>query len=118
MIMARRPPARQDADEGPPSRFEPGQLVRHRRYGYRGVVVHVDPNCKADDAWYHKNLTQPDRNQAWYHILVHASTSTTYAAEENLTDDDSVDPVSHPLIETFFTGFHEGRYTRNKEPWG
>ena len=117
MIMARQPVSRQDSDGGQPPRFEAGQLVRHRRYGYRGVVVHVDPICRADDAWYFKNLTQPDRNQAWYHVLVDASTSTTYAAEENLTGDESGAAVSHPLIETFFVGFQDGRYTRNEQPW-
>ena len=117
MIMARRPTTRQGSDEDRPPRFEPGQLVFHCRYRYRGVVVHVDLSCQADGAWYYKNLTQPDRNQAWYHVLVHASTSTTYAAEENLTVDESGDPVSHPLVETFFGGFHNGRYARNGEPW-
>lgn len=50
--------------------FEPGQLVRHRRYGYRGVVVDRDEFCEADDEWYSKNQTQPDRDQPWYHVLV------------------------------------------------
>ncbi len=118
MIMSRRPTTRKKRGEGSPPRFVPGQVVRHRRYGYRGVVVHVDTTCRADDNWYHKNLTQPGRNQAWYHVLVHASTGTTYAAEENLNGDDSGDPVSHPLVEMFFAGFQDGQYTRNDNPWG
>ena len=34
--------------------FQPGQLVQHKRYHYRGVVVAFDPNCQADDnpPWY------------------------------------------------------------------
>jgi hemimethylated DNA binding protein len=35
--------------------FGLGQLVRHLRYGYRGVVVDRDEFCEADDDWYSKN---------------------------------------------------------------
>ncbi|MFQ5845905.1 MAG: heat shock protein HspQ, partial [Planctomycetota bacterium] len=66
-----------------PPRFEPGELVRHRRYGYRGVVAGLDPECRAGDEWYQGNLTQPDRRQPWYHVLVHGAQHTTYVAEEN-----------------------------------
>ena len=97
--------------------FEPGQLVRHRRYGYRGVVVDRDESCQADDAWYHKNQTQPDRNQPWYHVLVDQSSSCTYAAAENLVADESELPVEHPLLQHFFSGFKDGRYIRNQQPW-
>ncbi len=58
--------------------FEPGQLVLHRRYGYRGVVVERDEFCQADDAWYSKNQTQPDRDQPWYHVLVNESLTCTF----------------------------------------
>ncbi|MGB0744921.1 MAG: hemimethylated DNA-binding YccV-like domain-containing protein, partial [Opitutales bacterium] len=35
-----------------------GCVVCHRLYGYRGVVVSVDPYCMAGDTWYHSNKTQ------------------------------------------------------------
>jgi len=98
-------------------RFEPGQLVRHRRYGYRGVVVERDESCQADEAWYQKNQTQPDRNQPWYHVLVSDSSSCTYAAAENLIADESGLPISHPLLAYFFDAFEDGRYIRNEQPW-
>ena len=59
--------------ESSPARFQPGHLVRHRRYGYRGVVVALDLECGAGDDWYRSNRTQPDRDQPWYHVLVHGS---------------------------------------------
>ena len=38
-----------NAQEPPPERpkpaFTPGQMVKHKRYGYRGVIVEVDPQC-------------------------------------------------------------------------
>lgn len=98
-------------------RFETGQLVRHRRYGYRGVVVAFDPFCRADDAWYQSNKTQPLKNQPWYHVLVHEANGNTYAAEINLTADESGEPVTHPLVEHFFSGFENGKYIRNGVPW-
>ncbi len=98
--------------------FEPGRLVRHRRYGYRGVVVGADKSCQAPDVWYLNNKTQPDRDQPWYHVFVHASGgSTTYAAHASLEADPSADPVDHPLIEHFFSEFSDGRYVRNDELW-
>jgi len=97
--------------------LNPGQTVRHRRYGYRGVVVAVDPCCRADEHWYQSNNTQPDRDQPWYHVLVDESASSTYVAAENLTVDPSGLPVTHPLIPHLFSGFTNGNYIRNHEPW-
>ena len=101
----------------PKPSYEPGQIVRHRRYGYRGVVVDRDDSCQASEAWYAKNQTQPDRNQPWYHVLVSGSSTCTYAASENLLEDTSKLPVDHPLIPHFFSDFKNGGYVRNDEPW-
>ena len=98
-------------------RYEPGELVRHRRYGYRGVVVAVDECCEADEQWYNKNQTQPDREQPWHHVLVDGANTVTYAAGENLLPDGSEEPVNHPLVTVFFACFDRGRYVRNDRPW-
>ncbi len=97
--------------------LEPGQLVRHRRYGYRGVIVSRDEICQADDQWYFNNQTQPDRNQPWYHVLVDGSQMCTYAAAANLLPDHSLAPIEHELLPHFFYGFQNGKYLRNDEPW-
>ncbi|MDJ0836396.1 MAG: heat shock protein HspQ [Acidobacteriota bacterium] len=104
-------------DTEKPPLFQPGQLVRHRRYGYRGVVVELDPSCKADEAWYRSNLTQPRRDQPWYHVLVDCSTATTYAAQTSLEPDPDSAEIRHPLITLYFDRFQEGRYQRNETPW-
>jgi heat shock protein HspQ len=114
MIMIRRQEAH-DGTSGP--RFLPGELVRHRRYGYRGVVVEGDTQCQAPEGWYEANKTQPRRDQPWYHVLVDESASTTYAAEENLESDFSDAPITHPLLSYFFVSLEEGRYVRNERPW-
>ena len=98
-------------------KFEPGQLVCHKRYGYRGVIVDCDPKCRADEKWYQSNMTQPVKSQPWYHVLVDATDQNTYAAEENLQADPSGQPVQHPLLVRFFGEFVDGRYTRNDHAW-
>ena len=97
--------------------FTPGELVAHRRYGYRGVVVARDLACQADAQWYASNQTQPERAQPWYHVLVDGSSSTTYAAQTSLRADDSAEPIEHPLVAVFFSRFAGGCYERNDRPW-
>jgi heat shock protein HspQ len=93
--------------------FAPGQLVRHRRYGYRGVVADFDMTCMAEETWYYANRTRPPRNQPWYHVLVDGSSATTYAAQTSLEADDSTEAVAHPLLDTLFERFANGRYERS-----
>ena len=97
----------------PTSHFQIGQLVKHRRYGYRGVILSVDPFCMAPDEWYRSNKTQPNRDQPWYHVLVDGSNSLTYAAETSLEQDDCAQPIEHPLTDHFFSEFDGQRYIRN-----
>ncbi len=94
----------------PTCHFFLGQIVRHRRYGYRGVIVSVDATCEADEQWYQHNRTQPDRDQPWYHVLVDGGDHTTYVAEENLATSDDVSRIRHRLVRRFFTLYANGRY--------
>jgi len=96
----------------PGCKFNPGQIVHHKRYNYRGVIFDVDEFCQADDKWYQANKTHPKRSQPWYHVLVDGQLKTTYVAEENLELDSSLDPIDHPMIEKFFTQFKDGKYIR------
>ncbi|RMH72091.1 MAG: heat shock protein HspQ [Gemmatimonadetes bacterium] len=99
------------------TKFQIGEMVKHKRYGYRGVIVDYDRICQADEIWYYGNRYQPRRNQPWYHILVHQSNQTTYAAQSSLTWDTSLQQIQHPLLRYFFHHFENGRYERNNEPW-
>ena len=101
----------------PQARFRAGQLVRHTRYGYRGVIVECDPDCRAPDDWYYRNRTQPERNQPWYHVLVDGSASVTYAAQTSLEEDDSGEPIDHPLTNLYFSEFQGDGYQRNDRVW-
>ena len=90
--------------------LEIGDLVHHKRYGYRGVVAGRDPGCRASEEWYCSNLTQPDRTRPWYHVLVHGGHHSTYVAQENLEIDEGMEQVVHPLTKIVFESFHNGRY--------
>lgn len=92
--------------------FRPGDVIRHRRYGYRGVVASADSECTASDAWYQSNQTRPDRHQPWYQILADGG-SETYVAEENLELDTSGEEINHPLVPLRFPTFLDGRYYGN-----
>jgi heat shock protein HspQ len=114
-MIALNPSSSDSTNERPV--FEPGQLVRHRRYGYRGVIVDRDEACQASDDWYFNNQTRPDRDQPWYHVLVDGSSTCTYAASENLVADSSELPITHALVPHFFGEFKDGVYIRNDKPW-
>jgi len=106
----------------PPSetpRFEIGEVISHKRYAYRGVIVSIDTDCQAPDDWYKANQTQPNRNQPWYHILVDGNQQVTYVAQSNLEYDQLGSPVVHPMLNLFFYGHdeNENKYLRNEIPW-
>jgi heat shock protein HspQ len=94
--------------------FAVGELVHHRLFDYRGVIVDVDPDFQATEEWYRTVAkSRPPKDKPWYHVLVHGSMQATYVAERNLEPDESKEPVSHPMIEHFFTEFENGRYIRD-----
>jgi len=91
--------------------FSIGQLVHHRLFDYRGVVVDVDATCQATDEWYDAVAkSRPPRDKPWYHILVHGSSHSTYVAERNLEPDLTGEPIQHTMLSHFFARFDDGRY--------
>jgi heat shock protein HspQ len=96
-------------------RFSPGQLVHHKRFDYRGVVVDVDATFQLSDEWYEEMArSRPPRDEPWYHVLVHQGEHMTYVAQRNLEADGSREPIDHPMIAEYFAGFRDGRYERGR----
>ena len=92
--------------------FSIGDLVHHKLFDYRGVIVDVDPRLMLSDEWYDiVARSRPPKDQPWYCVLVHDATHETYVAERNLEADASSAPVRHPLVDTFFRNFSDGRYS-------
>ena len=68
------------------ARYHLGQVVRHRKHPFRGVVFDVDAMFSNTDAWYEAipEESRPEKDQPFYHLLA-----------EN---DQSGKPVEHPDI--------------------
>jgi heat shock protein HspQ len=91
--------------------FSVGDLVHHKLFDYRGVIVDVDPRLMLSDEWYEAVASsRPPKDQPWYRVLVHDATHETYVAERNLEPDTSGTPICHPLVDTFFHNFGDGHY--------
>lgn len=92
--------------------FNIGQVIQHKRFNYRGVIVDVDPSFQGSDEWYNENAeTAPPKDAPWYHVIVDEEDVVTYVAERNLIADFDDLPVQHPMLEDFFSGFGgDGKY--------
>lgn len=88
-------------------KFHIGQLVVHRRFGYRGVIYDADARFMLSDAWYQQvALSRPPKDRPWYHVLVDGVEQTTYVAERNLDAEPDPRPIQHPLLTSYFDGFN------------
>lgn len=95
------------------TKFSIGQIVHHRLFDYRGVIIDVDPVFSGSDQWYDEVArSRPAKDRPWYHVLVDDGENNTYVAEQNLEADISHDTVDHPLVNAFFSGFNDGVYKR------
>ncbi len=91
--------------------FRVGQLVHHKMFDYRGVVVDVDADFQGDDEWYDVMArSRPPKDEPWYHVLVHDAAHMTYVAQRNLEPDESTEPINHPALDHFFAEFGDGAY--------
>ena len=88
-----------------------GQLVSHRLFQYRGVIVDVDPYFMLSEEWYKTMAkSRPPRDQPWYRVLVHNAIHETYVAERNPQADDSGEAINHPEIDDYFSALKNGFY--------
>ncbi len=97
------------------ARFHVGQLIHHKLFDYRGVIVDVDATYEGSEAWYEKMAgSRPPRNLPWYHVLVHDAEHMTYVAERNLEPDLSGAPIVHPALDEAFDELRDGLYRRHR----
>ena len=68
-----------------------GQLIQHKLFDYRGIILGVDLEFKSTDEWYEVVAkSRPPKNKPWYHVLVHQKGHQTYVAEQNLQPDPAI----------------------------
>ncbi|GAK32977.1 MULTISPECIES: heat shock protein HspQ [Iodidimonas] len=98
--------------ELPQARFSIGQVVRHRMFGYRGLIFDVDPFFFNTETWYESvKASRPPKDSPWYHVMVDGADHVTFVAERNLiASDDSASPIRHPLVPEFFRNGQYGSY--------
>ncbi|MFC3051336.1 heat shock protein HspQ [Kordiimonas pumila] len=85
------------------ARFAPGQVVRHSKFGYRGLIFDVDASFSQSPEWYEvMSEMHPSKDRPWYHILVDGEKHTTYVAEESLIACPETEEFDHPLLEHLF----------------
>ena len=93
------------------AKFTIGDVVRHLRFDYRGVIVDIDATFQGTEQWYDEVArSRPPREQPWYHVLVDGADHTTYVAERHLEIDPERRPIQHPNLDDFFDDFADGHY--------
>ena len=101
------------------ARFAIGAVVRHRLFGFRGVIFDIDPVFANTDEWYDAipEEMRPAKDQPFYHLLAENGESSyvAYVSQQNLQADESDEPVDHPAIAGIFEDYSEGRYALRRE---
>lgn len=96
------------------AKYHLGQVVRHRKHPFRGVIFDVDPAFSNTDEWYEAipEESRPRKDQPFYHLLAENDDSfyVAYVSEQNLVLDTSGHPLEHPDLHELFGDFREGSY--------
>lgn len=84
------------------AKFNIGDIVTHKRQGYRAVVIDVDPLFQASGRY---NPQAPKRafskRNPWYRLLVDSSSQMTYVEECLLAFDSSNQSIDNPNINNY-----------------
>lgn len=96
------------------TQFAIGQVVKHRKYPFRGVIIDVDHEFNNTEEWWLSipEDVRPRKDQPFYHLLAESETTAylAYVSEQNLLIDDSGKPIGHPGVSELFGEFLGGSY--------
>ena len=96
------------------AKYRLGQVVRHRKHPFRGVVFDVDAKFSNSQEWYDAlpKESRPRKDQPFYHLLAENDHSyyVAYVSEQNLVPDDTGEPIDHPDLRELFGDFRDGFY--------
>ena len=99
--------------------FNIGDIVKHRIYPFRGVIVDVDPEFSNTEEWYQSIPAEirPSREQPYYHLMAENTETfyTAYVSQQNLVCDGENGPLEHPDLEEIFSGMDHGKYHLRNE---
>ncbi|KAL8735665.1 MAG: hypothetical protein Q9166_000834 [cf. Caloplaca sp. 2 TL-2023] len=83
-----KPVKPRDREKSQGVQYKVGQVFRHKRYNYQGVITGWDVECAAGETWMSQmgvDRLSRGRHQSFYHVLVEDK-SVRYVAEENIDD--------------------------------
>ena len=87
-------------------KFKAGQIVKHLKFGYRGVVFQADETFALSDEWYDQVArSRPPKDAPWYHVLVDKGTHSTYVAERHLGTSGDRSQIQHPSLGEHFESY-------------
>ena len=101
------------------AKFAIGQVVKHRRYPFRGVIYDVDPEFANTEEWWLSipEDVRPHKDQPFYHLYAENAETEyiAYVSEQNLVVDNSGDPIRHPQVDETFVRADDGAYHMKSE---
>ena len=96
------------------TQFAIGQVVKHRLYDFRGVIIDVDPEFDNTEEWWLAipEEIRPHKDQPYYHLLAENAETEyiAYVSEQNLLLDETGQPLRHPQVSELFTEDENGSY--------
>ncbi len=96
------------------AKFHIGQVVKHRKFPFRGVIFDVDPVFANTEEWWEAipSDTRPSKDQPFYHLLAENAETEyiAYVSEQNLLPDESGAPLRHPQLRDMFERQPDGQY--------
>lgn len=102
------------------AKFAIGQVVRHKRYPFRGVIYDVDPVFANTEEWWLAipEDVRPRKDQPYYHLFAENQETeyVAYVSEQNLLVDQSTEPLRHPQINEVFVKMDDGTYRMKSSP--
>lgn len=85
------------------AKFAPGSVIRHKLFGYIGLIFDVDACYSQSDKWYDMMAkSSPSKNKPWYYVIVDGESHTTYVAEEHLMTCQNKQDIDHPMVSELF----------------
>lgn len=97
------------------AKFNVGDLVLHKRQGYRAVVIDVDPMFQASGRYNPQACKRAfSHRNPWYRLLVDNSSQMTYVEECLLAFDGNQQAIENPNVSEYLID-SEGSYHRISE---
>ena len=101
------------------AKYNIGQVVKHKRHPFRGVIFDIDPIFSNTEEWYQSIPAEirPSRKQPYYHLMAENTETfyTAYVSQQNLVGDRENGPLEHPDLDEIFNGIDEGKYLLKNE---